>query len=87
MDEREELHKFRLPLTWIAPENHTSQIKYDIFLIGAFFGGLPNVTFSQNVGIVTTTKVVNRWVAALAAIILGIAGILPKFSRSSTMRF
>jgi len=31
MDEREELHKFRLPLTWIAPENHTSQIKYDIF--------------------------------------------------------
>ena len=49
-------------------------------IIGAFFGGLPNVTFSQNVGIVTTTKVVNRWVAALAAIILGIAGILPKFS-------
>ena len=29
-------------------------------IIGAFFGGLPNVTFSQNVGIVTTTKVVNR---------------------------
>ena len=49
-------------------------------IIGAFFGGLPNVTFSQNVGIVTTTKVVNRWVAAMAAIILGIAGILPKFS-------
>ena len=46
----------------------------------SLFGGLPNVTFSQNVGIVTTTKVVNRWVAAMAAIILGIAGILPKFS-------
>lgn len=49
-------------------------------IVGAFFGGLPNVTFSQNVGIVTTTKVVNRWIAALAAIILGVAGILPKFS-------
>ena len=31
MNEREELHKFRLPLARIAPENHTSQIKYDIF--------------------------------------------------------
>lgn len=49
-------------------------------IIGAFMGGLPNVTFSQNVGIVSTTKVVNRWIAALAAIILGVAGIVPKFA-------
>lgn len=49
-------------------------------IAGAFLGGLPNVTFSQNVGIVSTTKVVNRWIAALAAIILGVAGIVPKFA-------
>ena len=37
-------------------------------------------TYSQNVGIVTTTKVINRWVLGLAAAILGIAGLVPKFS-------
>lgn len=47
---------------------------------GAFFGGLPTATYSQNVGIVTTTKVINRWVLGLAAVILGTAGIMPKFS-------
>ena len=49
-------------------------------IFGAVLGGLPTATFSQNVGIVTTTKVINRWVLGLAACILGIAGILPKFS-------
>lgn len=49
-------------------------------IIGALFGGLPTATFSQNVGIVITTKVVNRFVLGLAAVILGFAGILPKFA-------
>ena len=49
-------------------------------IIGAIFGGLPTATFSQNVGIVTTTKVINRRVLGLAAVILGVAGIVPKFS-------
>lgn len=49
-------------------------------VIGALFGGLPTATFSQNVGIVITTKVVNRCVLGLAAVILGFAGILPKFA-------
>ncbi len=49
-------------------------------LIGALFGGLPTATFSQNVGIVITTKVINRCVLGLAAVILGFAGILPKFA-------
>ncbi|HJB28179.1 MAG TPA: purine permease [Candidatus Blautia faecavium] len=49
-------------------------------IIGAVFGGLPTATYSQNVGIVTTTKVINRWVLGLAAVILGIAGLVPKFS-------
>lgn len=49
-------------------------------MLGALFGGLPTATYSQNVGIVTTTKVINRCVLGLAAIILGIAGFVPKFS-------
>ena len=43
-------------------------------ILGALFGGLPTATYSQNVGIVTTTKVINRWVLGLAAAFLGIAG-------------
>ncbi len=49
-------------------------------IIGALFGGLPTATYSQNVGIVTTTKVINRCVLGLAAVILMIAGFVPKFS-------
>lgn len=48
--------------------------------VGALLGGLPTATFSQNVGIVTTTKVINRCVLGLAAVILMIAGFVPKFS-------
>ena len=39
-------------------------------IIGALLGGLPTATYSQNVGIVTTTKVINRWVLGLAAALL-----------------
>lgn len=46
----------------------------------AFFGGLPTATYSQNVGIVSTTKVVSRVVMGLAAVILLAAGLIPKFS-------
>ena len=49
-------------------------------IVGALFGGLPTATYSQNVGIITTTKVINRWVLGLAALILGVAGVVPKFS-------
>lgn len=49
-------------------------------VIGAFLGGLPTASYSQNVGIVTTTKVINRCVLGLAAAILLIAGLVPKFS-------
>lgn len=49
-------------------------------IAGALFGGLPTATYSQNVGIVTSTKVINRFVLGLAAIILGLAGLVPKFS-------
>lgn len=49
-------------------------------IFSALFGGLPTATFSQNVGIVTTTKVVNRCVFGLAAVIMLIAGLIPKVS-------
>ncbi|MFR4989519.1 uracil-xanthine permease family protein, partial [Anaerotruncus colihominis] len=45
---------------------------------GAFFGGLPAATFSQNVGIVTVNRVVNRIVFACAACVLLVAGVVPK---------
>lgn len=46
----------------------------------AFFGGLPTATYSQNVGIVSSTKVVAKKVFGMAAGILLIAGLIPKFS-------
>ena len=49
-------------------------------ILGALLGGLPPATYSQNVGIVTTTKVVNRCVLGLTAVILLAAGLIPKFS-------
>ncbi len=49
-------------------------------IISAFFGGLPTATYSQNVGIVTTTRVINRTVLGLAGIIILAAGLSPKFS-------
>ena len=49
-------------------------------ILCSLIGGLPTATYSQNVGIVTTTKVINRCVLGLAAVILLIAGFVPKFS-------
>ena len=49
-------------------------------ILGALLGGLPTATYSQNVGIVTTTKGVNRCVLGLTAAILLAAGLIPKFS-------
>ena len=49
-------------------------------IIGACLGCLPTATYSQNVGIVATTKVVNRVTLGLAALIILVAGLFPKFS-------
>ncbi|HLR20847.1 MAG TPA: nucleobase:cation symporter-2 family protein [Tissierellaceae bacterium] len=48
--------------------------------LGALIGGLPIATFSQNVGIVTVNKVVNKMVFVFAAGVFLIAGFIPKFS-------
>lgn len=49
-------------------------------IIGAFLGGMPTAIFGQNVGIVVTTKVVNKVIFGIAALILLVAGLVPKFS-------
>ena len=46
--------------------------------IAAIFNVLPNTSFGQNVGIVSMTKIVNRFVVATGACILILAGIFPK---------
>lgn len=48
-------------------------------IVGAFIGALPTATYSQNVGIVSMTKVVARRVFVLVAGMLLIAGFVPKF--------
>lgn len=47
---------------------------------GAFFGALPTATYSQNIGLVTVNKVINKVVFTLAAVVLIIAGFVPKIS-------
>ena len=49
-------------------------------ILTALLVGLPSATYSQNVGIVATNKVVNRWVFALTGGYLLLAGVVPKFS-------
>ncbi len=48
--------------------------------IAALFGVLPNTSFSQNVGLVTMTKVVNRFALATGAVFLILCGLFPKLS-------
>ena len=44
----------------------------------AILGVLPNTSFSQNVGLVAMTKVVNRFALATGAIFLVLCGLIPK---------
>ncbi|MCQ2520514.1 MAG: purine permease [Lachnospiraceae bacterium] len=46
--------------------------------LAAVFGVLPNTSFSQNVGLVAMTKVVNRFALATGAIFLVLCGLCPK---------
>ena len=46
----------------------------------ALFGVLPNTSFSQNVGLVTMTKIVNRVALACGAVFLVLCGLLPKLA-------
>lgn len=46
--------------------------------LASVFGVLPNTSFSQNVGLVGMTKMVNRFAVAMGAGILVLAGLFPK---------
>lgn len=46
--------------------------------IAGVFGGLPNTSFSQNVGIVGMTGVMSRHVVTIGGIILILCGLMPK---------
>ncbi|KAG1715180.1 putative purine permease [Nymphon striatum] len=46
--------------------------------IAGVFGGLPNTSFSQNVGIVGMTGIMSRHVVTIAGAIMIICGLLPK---------
>jgi len=47
--------------------------------IAGIFGGLPNTSFSQNVGLISITGVMSRHVVTIGAIFLIICGLIPKF--------
>ena len=46
--------------------------------LAGFFGGLPNTSFSQNVGLISMTGVMSRHVVTCGAIFLVVAGLVPK---------
>ncbi|MDX2482220.1 MAG: nucleobase:cation symporter-2 family protein [Pseudodonghicola sp.] len=46
--------------------------------IAGVFGGLPNTSFSQNVGLIAMTGVMSRHVVTIGAIFLIICGLIPK---------
>ncbi|WP_339772940.1 nucleobase:cation symporter-2 family protein [uncultured Pseudosulfitobacter sp.] len=46
--------------------------------VAAVFGGLPNTSFSQNVGIVGMTGVMSRHVVTIGGLVLIVCGLLPK---------
>lgn len=51
-----------------------------VSVVGALFGGLPAASYSQNVGIVTVNKVINKAVFAFASLVLLVSGLVPKLS-------
>lgn len=46
--------------------------------IAGVFGGLPNTSFSQNVGIVGMTGIMSRHVVTIAGLIMIVCGLIPK---------
>lgn len=46
----------------------------------ALFGGLPNTSYSQNVGLVSFTRVMSRHVVTVGAVFLLLCGLVPKLA-------
>ena len=55
-----------------------------VSILGSLIGALPTATYSQNVGIVAMTKVVSLKVFRITAIMIFIAGLIPKFGAVMT---
>ena len=65
----------------VTTKETSGSIACDGFIsaLSSVFGCLPITSFSQNVGLVAMTKVVNRFAIATGAIIMIFAGIFPIF--------
>jgi uracil permease len=48
-------------------------------MVAAMFGGLPCTSYTQNIGIIATTRVASRFIVQIAALILILYGLCPKF--------
>lgn len=53
-------------------------------MIGALMGGLPTDPYSQNVGLIVTTKVVAKKVFLIVSAVILVAGFIPKFGALMT---
>lgn len=64
-----------------TPKEVSGSLACDGFIsaLSSVFGCLPITSFSQNVGLVAMTKVVNRFTIGLGALIMILAGIFPIF--------
>lgn len=56
-----------------------------VSMISSVLGGMPTSAFGQNVGIIVSNRVINRWVFAGAAFVFLAAGLVPKLSAALTM--
>lgn len=65
----------------VTEKETSGSIAYDGFIssLSSVFGYLPITSFSQNVGLVAMTKVVNRFTIATGAVIMILAGVFPMF--------
>ncbi len=48
-------------------------------VVASLFGGLPCTSYTQNIGIIATTRVASRFVVQIAAVTLILYGLCPKF--------
>lgn len=48
-------------------------------VVASIFGGMPCTSYTQNIGVIATTKIASRFVVKIAAVILMLYGLIPKF--------
>ncbi len=48
--------------------------------VAGAFGGFPNTSFAQNVGVVTFTGIMSRFVVVISGVLLVVLGLVPKIS-------